>query len=61
MKNKLAPRVQIFVIFLGITAFVSQFSFAGEVVVATPESPDAQPTSGTVKIPARSAAVVMEQ
>jgi hypothetical protein len=29
--------------------------------VATPERPDAQPTSGTVQIPARSAAVVMER
>jgi len=29
-------------------------------VVATPERPDAQPTSGTVQIPARSAAAVME-
>ena len=30
-------------------------------VVATPEQPDAQLTSGTLRIPARSAIVVMEQ
>jgi hypothetical protein len=33
----------------------------GKLVVATPENPDAQPTTGTLEIPARSAAVVMEQ
>lgn len=33
---------------------------SGNLVVATPEDPDAKPTSGTVEIPARSAAVVME-
>jgi hypothetical protein len=33
----------------------------GKLVVATPEQPDVQPTSGTLQIPARSAAVVMEQ
>jgi hypothetical protein len=33
---------------------------AGQLVVATPEQPEAQPTTGTVRIPARSAAVVME-
>ena len=33
----------------------------GKLVVATPEHPDAQPTSGTLKIPARSAAVVLER
>ncbi len=32
----------------------------GTLVIATPEEPDAKPTSGTVTIPARSAAVVME-
>jgi hypothetical protein len=32
----------------------------GRLVVATPEQPDAQPTSGTLQIPARSAVVVME-
>jgi hypothetical protein len=32
----------------------------GKLVVATPEAPDAQPTTGTLEIPARSAAVVME-
>jgi hypothetical protein len=32
----------------------------GILVVATPEQPDAQPTSGTLLVPARSAAVVME-
>lgn len=34
---------------------------AGKLVVATPENPDAQPAAGTLQIPARSAAVVMEQ
>lgn len=33
----------------------------GKLVIATPEHPDAQPTNGQLKIPARSAAVVMEQ
>jgi Domain of unknown function (DUF6259) len=33
----------------------------GKLVVATPEHPDAGPTTGTLQIPARSAAVVMEQ
>jgi Domain of unknown function (DUF6259) len=33
----------------------------GKLFVATPEQPDARPTSGTIQIPARSAAVVMEQ
>lgn len=33
----------------------------GKLVAATPEQPDAQPTSGTLEIPARSSAVVMEQ
>jgi hypothetical protein len=33
----------------------------GRLVVATPEQPDAQPTTGTLHISARSAAVVMEQ
>jgi hypothetical protein len=33
---------------------------AGKLVVATPEAPDAEPTDGTLQIPARSAAVVME-
>ncbi len=32
----------------------------GSLIVATPERPDAQPASGTVQIPARSAAAVME-
>ena len=32
----------------------------GKLVVATPEQPDSQPTSGTIQIPARSAAVLME-
>jgi hypothetical protein len=32
-----------------------------KLAMATPEQPDAQPTTGTVQIPARSAAVVMEQ
>lgn len=34
---------------------------AGKLVVATPEEPDAQSTTGTIEIPARSAAVVLEQ
>jgi hypothetical protein len=33
----------------------------GKLMVATPEQPDARPTTGTLQIPARSAAVVMEQ
>lgn len=33
----------------------------GKLLVATPEQPDANPTSGILKIPARSAAVVMEE
>ncbi len=33
----------------------------GKLVVATPEQPDARSTSGTLQVPARSAAVVMEQ
>jgi hypothetical protein len=33
----------------------------GRLAVATPEQPEAQPTSGTLQIPARSAAVVLEQ
>jgi hypothetical protein len=33
----------------------------GKLALATPENPDAVPTSGTLEIPARSAAVVMEQ
>ena len=38
-----------------------QLPNAGRLVVATPEQPDAQSTSGTLKVPPRSAAVVMEQ
>jgi hypothetical protein len=34
---------------------------AGQLFIATPEPPDAQPTTGDLQIPARSAAVVMEQ
>ena len=34
---------------------------ASRIVMATPEEPDAQPTTGTIQIPARSAAVVMEE
>lgn len=34
---------------------------AGKLVVATPEDPDGQPCSGSVKIPPRSAAVVLER
>jgi hypothetical protein len=32
----------------------------GNLIVATPEQPDGQPTNGTVQVPARSAAVVIE-
>ena len=32
----------------------------GNLVVATPEQPDTQSTFGTLQIPARSAAIVME-
>jgi hypothetical protein len=32
----------------------------GKLVVATPEEPEAQPTSGALEVPARSAAIVME-
>jgi hypothetical protein len=42
-----------------ITAKV-HLSNAGKLVVATPEGSDAEPTDGTLQIPARSAAVVME-
>jgi hypothetical protein len=34
---------------------------AGNMVVATPDDPDARPTTGDIQIPARCAAVVMEQ
>jgi hypothetical protein len=34
---------------------------SGDLVVATPEQPDARPTSSTLQIPARSAAVLMER
>jgi hypothetical protein len=43
-----------------ITATV-QLPNAGNFVVVTPEQPDTQPTSSTLKIPARSVAVLMEQ
>jgi len=43
-----------------ITARVN-FTHPARLVVATPEQPDAQPTTGTIQIPARSAAVVMEE
>jgi hypothetical protein len=33
----------------------------GKLVVATPEEPERQPTTGTLQIPARSAAVLMEE
>jgi len=33
----------------------------GQLIVATPEHPDPMPTDGTLEIPARSAAVVMEE
>jgi hypothetical protein len=33
----------------------------GDLILATPEHPDALPTDGTIEIPARSAAVVMEE
>ncbi len=38
-----------------------ELSNPGRLVVATPEQPDARPTSGVLEIPPRSAAVVMEQ
>lgn len=38
-----------------------QIPHHGKLVTATPEHPDAVPTSGVLNIPARSAAVVMEQ
>jgi hypothetical protein len=34
---------------------------AGSLVIATPDAPDARPTTGAIQIPARCAAVVMEQ
>ena len=34
---------------------------AGKLIVATPEQPDGELTSGTISIPSRSAAVVIEQ
>jgi hypothetical protein len=34
---------------------------ANKLVVATPENPDSVPTTGTLEIPARSVAVVMEE
>ena len=43
-----------------ITAKVS-LPHADRLVVATPENSDAQPTTGTLQIPARSAAVIMER
>ncbi len=43
-----------------ITAKV-QLPNPGQLTMATPEQPDARPTSGTLEIPPRSAAVVMEQ
>jgi len=42
-------------------AAVVKLPHARKLVVATPEEPDAKPTKGTVQIPARSAAVIMEQ
>jgi hypothetical protein len=36
-------------------------SHAGQIKVATPEQPEARPTTGTVEIPARSVVVLMEQ
>jgi hypothetical protein len=43
-----------------ITAEV-KLPHAGKLVVATPEQPDARPTTDTLQIPARSVAVIMEQ
>jgi hypothetical protein len=42
-----------------VTAKVS-LPNAGDLIVATPEQPDGRPTTGTVSVPARSAAVVIE-
>ncbi len=44
----------------GITAKVD-LPNAGRLIVATPEQPEGEPTTGTLQIPARSAAVVIEQ
>jgi hypothetical protein len=43
-----------------ITASV-KLPHPGKLVVATPEQPDAQPTTPTLQVPARSAVVIMEQ
>ncbi len=43
-----------------ITATVSM-PHAGKLVVATPDAPEAEPTTGAIQIPTRCAAVVMEQ
>lgn len=43
-----------------ITAVI-QLPNPGQLVVATPEQPEARSTSKTVQIPPRSAAVIMEQ
>ncbi|MHB1766310.1 MAG: hypothetical protein ACYCUV_00495, partial [Phycisphaerae bacterium] len=43
-----------------ITAHV-QLPHAGKLVVVTPEHPNPRPTNGTVRIPANSAAVILEQ
>lgn len=42
-------------------AAVVTLPHARKLVLATPEEPDAKPTKGTVQIPARSTAVIMEQ
>jgi Domain of unknown function (DUF6259) len=44
----------------GITATVELLD-PGELMTATPEQPQAEPTSGTLQIPARSVAVVIEE
>ena len=38
-----------------------QLADAGKLMMATPERPEAQSTTGTLQVPARSAVVVMEQ
>lgn len=44
-----------------LTTAKVELSHPGKLVVATPEQPEAVPTSGTLAIPARSAVVVMEE
>ena len=68
MKKNLAYLVQTIALILLMTATFSRSTRAAEVVlqdgklmVATPEDQEAKPTSGNIQIPARSAAVILEQ